>query len=70
MKSNKANVKVMTPKADAALADQSIAPLVKQMLERLGEDLERDGLARTPERVEKALQLPDQRLRAWIRPRW
>ncbi len=46
----------MTPKADAALADQSIAPLVKQMLERLGEDVERDGLARTPERVERALQ--------------
>ena len=51
MKSNKANVKVMTPKADA-----SIAPLIKQVLERLGEDTARDGLARTPERVERALQ--------------
>jgi len=50
MKSNKANVKVMTPKADAP-----IAPLVKQILERLGEDAGREGLARTPERVERAL---------------
>jgi GTP cyclohydrolase I len=41
----------MTPKADA-----SIAPLIKQVLERLGEDTARDGLARTPERVERALQ--------------
>jgi GTP cyclohydrolase IA len=50
MKSNKANVKVITPKADAP-----IAPLVKQILERLGEDAGREGLARTPERVERAL---------------
>ena len=55
MKSNKANVKVMTPKADAAPVDQSIAPLVKQILERLGEDTGREGLARTPERVGRAL---------------
>jgi len=55
MKSNKANVKVMTPKADAALENQPIAPLVKQILERLGEDAGREGLARTPERVERAL---------------
>jgi GTP cyclohydrolase IA len=55
MKSNKATVKVMTPKADAALVDPSIAPLVKQILERLGEDAGREGLARTPERVERAL---------------
>jgi GTP cyclohydrolase I len=51
MKSNKATVKVMTPKADAR-----IAPLVKQMLTLLGEDAGREGLARTPERVERALQ--------------
>jgi GTP cyclohydrolase IA len=55
MKSNKANVKVMTPKAEAAQVDLSIAPLVKQILERLGEDTGREGLARTPERVERAL---------------
>ena len=51
MKSNKATVKVMTPKADAR-----IAPLVKQILESLGEDAGREGLVRTPERVERALQ--------------
>jgi GTP cyclohydrolase I len=56
MKSTKANVKVMTPKPDALVADPSIAPLVKQILERLGEDAGREGLARTPERVERALQ--------------
>jgi GTP cyclohydrolase I len=56
MKSNKATVKVMTPKADAAPVNQPIAPLVKQILERLVEDAGREGLARTPERVERALQ--------------
>ena len=70
MKSNKANVKVMTPKADAALADQSIAPLVKQMLERLGEDAEREGLARTPERVERALQFLTSGYAHGRRTRW
>ena len=55
MKSNKANVKVMTPKADARMAPDSaispatpIAPLVKQMLEHLGEDTGRDGLRARP----------------------
>jgi len=51
MKSHKAAVKVMTPKADG-----SIAPLIKEMLGRLGEDVRREGLVRTPERVERALQ--------------
>jgi len=41
----------MTPKGE-----KPIAPLVKEMLERLGEDVEREGLARTPERVERALK--------------
>ncbi len=50
MKSHKANVKVMPPKAD-----NSIAPLIAQVLERLGEDVARDGLVKTPERVERAL---------------
>jgi GTP cyclohydrolase I len=36
--------------------DEAIAPLVKQMLERLGEDVDREGLSRTPERVERALR--------------
>ena len=51
MKSNKAVVKVMHPKGG-----EDIAPLVKQMLARLGEDPGREGLLRTPERVDKALK--------------
>jgi len=51
MKSNKASVKVMTPPAE-----QSIAPHVKKILECLGEDAMREGLSRTPERVERALK--------------
>jgi GTP cyclohydrolase IA len=52
MKSNKAVVKVLRPKDDA----NSIAPLVREMLLKLGEDPTRQGLERTPERVEKALR--------------
>src|ERR1035438_7117291 len=52
MKSNKAVVKMMHP----PMGDQSIAPLVEEMLGRLGEDPKRDGLARTPQRVDKALR--------------
>ncbi|MGA2133502.1 MAG: GTP cyclohydrolase I FolE [Bryobacteraceae bacterium] len=37
-------------------ADPSIAPLVKEMLDRLGEDVRREGLERTPERVDRALR--------------
>jgi GTP cyclohydrolase IA len=51
MKSNKAVVKMMRPKRD-----QPIAPRVREILEQLGEDPLREGLQRTPERVEKALQ--------------
>jgi GTP cyclohydrolase I len=39
-----------------ALADASFAELVHEMIARLGEDPAREGLVRTPERVEKALQ--------------
>ena len=52
MKANKAVVKVMPPKQE----DDSIAPLVHEMLAKLGEDPAREGLARTPERVDKALR--------------
>src|ERR1700694_1205394 len=52
MKSHKAVVKVMNPKRD----EQTIAPLVREMLGQLGEDPQREGLARTPERVDKALR--------------
>ncbi len=41
----------MPPKSESA-----IAPLVKEMLAALGENPTRQGLQRTPERVEKALQ--------------
>jgi GTP cyclohydrolase I len=51
MRSNKAIVKVM-PKGK----EQDIAPLIEELLGRLGEDPKRDGLARTPQRVDKALR--------------
>jgi GTP cyclohydrolase I len=51
MKSNKAVVKMIRPKPE-----QPIAPRVREILEQLGEDPLREGLQRTPERVEKALQ--------------
>lgn len=51
MKSNKAIVKVMQPKPGLP-----IAPMIHQILETLGEDPEREGLERTPERVEKTLE--------------
>src|SRR5581483_119593 len=51
MKTRKAAVKVFTPKQT-----DSIAPLVKEILVRLGEDPERQSLLQTPERVDKALR--------------
>ena len=38
------------------LTSASYEELVREMIVRLGEDPERDGLARTPERVAKAMQ--------------
>jgi len=49
---NKATVKVLTPKAPAV----SIVPEVRHMLTALGEDPSREGLLRTPERVDKAMK--------------
>jgi GTP cyclohydrolase I len=43
---------MLTPKEQ----EKPLAPLVRDMLERLGEDANREGLVRTPERVEKALR--------------
>src|SRR3954447_16290983 len=40
----------------SALTDASFAELVHEMIARLGEDPSREGLTRTPERVEKAFQ--------------
>ncbi len=48
----KAVVQMLTPKEQ----EKPLAPLVRDMLERLGEDANREGLVRTPERVEKALR--------------
>ncbi|HTT63452.1 MAG TPA: GTP cyclohydrolase I FolE [Bryobacteraceae bacterium] len=47
---------MITPRAAAVAAQEPLAPLVKQILEGLGEDVAREGLARTPERVERALR--------------
>jgi len=52
MKSNKAVVKIMNPQPEEA----PIAPLIEEMLGRLGEDPKRDGLLRTPQRVDKSLR--------------
>ena len=52
MKSNKAVVKMMRAKQQ----EPDLAPLVKQMIEGLGEDSEREGLQRTPHRVDQALK--------------
>jgi GTP cyclohydrolase I len=52
MKSHKAEVKVMRPKPE----DSPIAPLIQELLVRLGEDPDRDGLRSTPQRVDKALK--------------
>jgi GTP cyclohydrolase IA len=51
VKSSKAVVKLI-PKREGG----SLAPLVKELLSGLGEDPEREGLVRTPERVEEALR--------------
>ena len=38
-------------------AEQPIAPLIRELLDRLGEDPRRPGLGRTPERVSEAFRL-------------
>src|SRR5262245_16196520 len=40
----------------ASLADAALPELVREMLLRLGEDPTREGLARTPERVQQTLE--------------
>ena len=52
MKSNKAVVKVMQAKQERP----DVAPLVQQIISSLGEDPGRQGLERTPERVDQALK--------------
>jgi GTP cyclohydrolase IA len=41
---------------DRGLTEASLQELAREMLMRLGEDPDRDGLKRTPERMERALQ--------------
>jgi len=43
------------PAGGARLEDVAFQDLVREVLRRLGEDPEREGLVRTPERVEKSL---------------
>ena len=59
MKSNQAKVKVISPKReDGANApeERTIIPQIREMLACLVDDPARDGLTRTPERVDKALK--------------
>ena len=44
------------PITETTLASASYADLVREMLVRLGEDPDREGLLRTPERVQRAMQ--------------
>ena len=55
MNRTRAVVQVLSPK-DRPQPEMPIAPLVTSMLEAIGEDPTRDGLLRTPERVEKAMR--------------
>ena len=52
MKSNKALVKVIPAKPE----EPNLAPLVREILVKLGEDPTREGLESTPVRVDKALK--------------
>ena len=52
MKSSKALVKVIPVKPE----EPGLAPLVREILLKLGEDPTREGLANTPARVDKALK--------------
>ena len=52
MKKNEARVKVMQPKRD----EESISSLMNKILLKIGEDVDREGLVRTPDRAEKALR--------------
>lgn len=52
MASAKAAIRVIRSKP----AEQPVAPLIRELLERLGENPGRDGLGRTPERVGEAFR--------------
>ena len=52
MKSNNSAIVKVMPKGK----QQEIAPLIEELLGRLGDDPKRDGLMRTPQRVDRALR--------------
>jgi GTP cyclohydrolase I len=52
----RSNSNSLRPRDASALADANFPDLLREVLVRLGEDPERDGLLRTPERMEKALK--------------
>jgi GTP cyclohydrolase I len=52
MKSRKAVIQVMPPAGE----ERTLAPQIRSVLASIGEDPDRDGLRRTPERVDKALR--------------
>src|SRR5713226_1391316 len=52
MAKNKSVVKMPAPR----LGETPFAPLIRKVLEQIVDDPDRDGLTRTPERVEKALR--------------
>lgn len=52
MNKKRAEVKILSPQKVVA----PIAPLVRGIIEALGEDPQREGLLRTPERAEKAMR--------------
>jgi GTP cyclohydrolase IA len=63
MKTRKAAVKVLEPKPE----ELKIAPLVRQMLAELGENPDREGLLRTPARVDRAMRFLTGGYRADVR---
>jgi len=55
MNKKRAIIKVM-PQGSATPPDKPIAPHISSVIDALGEDTTREGLLRTPERVERALR--------------
>ena len=51
-----ASAKAAVRTIGARLEEQPVAPLIRELLGRLGEDPRRDGLFRTPDRVAEALR--------------
>jgi GTP cyclohydrolase IA len=56
MRHKKAEVQVMQPIRQSEPEQESIAALMQKILIKIGEDPDREGLIRTPDRAEKALR--------------